>query len=275
MRIAERPLLAACACAMLGGLALPVGPAGAAVPRIVGGGKAYPAGWEFAVALEQKRRLICGGSLVAPTKVLTAAHCVKGGKRKNLSVLGGSSWVSGPQKPARTKVTAVTLDPDYNGKKVERDFAVLTLASPQSVPTIQLAMTAESAAATAPGQILRSAGWGSRSAWGFRLAQRLKSTRERVYPARKCQRAYTKNQFQGRSMICTLGKRVRRTHSRLPFHATSCEGDSGGPLVANTPAGPRLVGVVSAGVFPCGLGGASIYARVASQLPFLLAAIGS
>jgi secreted trypsin-like serine protease len=274
----RRPaLLAACACAVLGsGPVLPaVASAGSVAPRIVGGGKAYPAGWEFTVALEQKRHLTCGGSLVAPAKVLTAAHCVKGGKRKNLAVLAGSPWISGPQKPARTKVTAVSLDPDYNGKKVERDFAVLTLASPQTGPAIQLATMEESAAATAPGQILRSAGWGSRSAWGFRLAQRLKSTRERVYPARKCQRAYTKSQFQGRSMICTLGKRVRRTHSRLPFHATSCEGDSGGPLVADTPAGPRLVGVVSAGVFPCGLGGASIYARVANQLPFILAAIGS
>jgi secreted trypsin-like serine protease len=51
-------------------------------PRIVGGGKANAAGWQFTVALEQKRRLICTGSLIAPDKVLTAAHCAKGGKRK-------------------------------------------------------------------------------------------------------------------------------------------------------------------------------------------------
>ena len=70
-------------------------------------------------------------------------------------------------------------------------------------------------------------------------------------------------------MICALGKRVRRFHSRLAFHATSCTGDSGGAVVANTPGGPRLVGVVSAGPFPCGLGGPSLYARVASRLGFI------
>jgi secreted trypsin-like serine protease len=70
-------------------------------------------------------------------------------------------------------------------------------------------------------------------------------------------------------MICALGKRIGRIHSRLAFHATSCEGDSGGPLVADTFDGPRLIGAVSSGIFPCGLGGASIYARVASCLGFI------
>jgi secreted trypsin-like serine protease len=70
-------------------------------------------------------------------------------------------------------------------------------------------------------------------------------------------------------MICALGRKIRRIHSRLPFHTTSCIGDSGGPVVANTPAGPRLVGVVSAGPFPCGLDAPSIYARVSSRLGFI------
>jgi len=67
--------------------------AGAAAPspRIVGGGKANAVGWQFTVALEQKRRLICTGSLIAPDKVLTAAHCAKGGKRKQFSVIAGTA----------------------------------------------------------------------------------------------------------------------------------------------------------------------------------------
>ena len=239
-------------------------------PRIVGGGKANAPGWQFAVALTQKRRFICTGSLIAPTKVLTAAHCVKGGKRKQLSVLAGSPWITPNRRRPRIKVAAVAIDPAYNGKKDAHDFSVLTLASAPEAEPIVLATRAESKAATKPGSIARSGGWGTRSAWGFNVARRLKTTKERVYPARKCDLEYGKSRgFQQASMICALGKRIGRLHSRFPYRTTSCEGDSGGPLVADTPNGPRLIGAVSSGVFPCGLGGASIYARVANRLGFI------
>jgi secreted trypsin-like serine protease len=258
-------------------VAAPVsGIAAGSSPRIVGGGKANAGGWQFAVALTQKRRFICSGSLISPTKVLTAAHCVKGGKRKQLSVLAGGPWITPHKRRPRIKVTAVTVDPAFNGRKDSHDFSVLTLASAPEAEPIVLATAAESKAATLPGRTVRSAGWGTRSAWGFNVARRLKTTKERVYPARKCDREYGKSRgFQQASMICALGKRIGRTGSRLPYRTTSCEGDSGGPLVANTPNGPRLIGAVSSGVFPCGLGGASIYARVANRLGFIRRAMGS
>jgi trypsin len=244
-------------------------------PRIVGGGKANAARWQFAVALEQKRRLICTGSLIAPTKVLTAAHCAKGGKRRQLSVFAGSPSIAPRRRPPRIKVTAVVIDPTYNGRKVERDFAVLTLASVPAAQPIALPTGAEAKAATRPGRVVRTGGWGTRSAWGFNIARRLKATRERVYPARVCDRLFGKERgFQQGTMICALGKRIRRFHSRLPYHSTSCTGDSGGPVVANTAGGPHLAGVVSAGPFPCGLGAPSIYARVSSRLGFIRRAAG-
>ena len=243
--------------------------------RIVGGGKANADGWQFAVALERKRTLICAGSLIGATRVLTAAHCVKGGKRRQLSVFAGSPSISPKRRRPRIKVTRVVVDPKYNGRKDSSDFAVLSLASSPGTKPIELPTRAEDRSATRPGVVVRSAGWGTKSAWGFRTAQRLKATRERVYGPGKCDRLYGKDRgFIAASMICALGKRVGRFHGRLPFRSTSCLGDSGGPVVANTPDGPRLVGVVSAGIFPCGLGAPSIYARVSSRLGFILAVLG-
>jgi trypsin len=268
---AGRDAVAAC---LLAALVLAAAAPGAEqVPRIVGGGKANAAGWRFAVAIEQKRRLICTGSVIAPGKVLTAAHCVKGGKRKQLSVLAGSAWISGPRRGPLIKVRSVAIDPAFNGRKDARDFAVLTLARDTGVEPIALPTPGEAKTATRPGRIVRSAGWGARSPWGIDVAHRLKSARERVFHADRCDHAYGKSRgFQGAAMICALGRRIHRRGP--PFHSTSCEGDSGGPVVANTPAGPRLVGVVSSGVFPCGLRFPSIYARVASRLGFIERAAG-
>src|SRR5262249_52465214 len=103
-------------------------PASTPAPRIVGGGQANAGGWQFAVAIEQKRRFICTGSLIAPTELLTAAHCAKGGKRKQLSVFTDSPSIAPHHRLPRVKVTRVAIDPKYAGRKDRNDFAVLTLA---------------------------------------------------------------------------------------------------------------------------------------------------
>ena len=102
---------AALACALVLMASASAGGAAPAVRRIVGGGKANAAGWQFTVALEQKRSFICSGSLIASSQVLTAAHCVKGGKRRQLSVLAGSPWISPGRRTPRIKVTAVVARP--------------------------------------------------------------------------------------------------------------------------------------------------------------------
>ena len=67
--------------------------AGASSPRagkaIIGGSVADPAAWPFEAAILRKGRLHCGGSVIAPTKILTAAHCALGFSATQLSVVTG------------------------------------------------------------------------------------------------------------------------------------------------------------------------------------------
>ncbi len=243
--------------------------------RVVGGGPANAEGWQLAVALKLRHsHFFCGGTLIAPDQVLTAAHCVKKVKLRKLLVATGTPWLSGPRAAPRIPVSRIRIHPDYNGEKVFHDAAVVTLARPSAATPVELPTFTESKTATQPGDVVRVAGWGSRTAYGKREAQRLKAVRERVYRARKCQRSYRKGAFSGRSMICAVGPRIRRFRGREHFRATDCFGDSGGPLVASTPAGPRIVGIVSVGSFVCGLGGASVYTRVTYVLPFIRRVIG-
>src|SRR6266511_2317088 len=88
----HRSLLAVLACASaLVAAALPS--TAAAAPRahrsIVGGTPADPAQYPYAVAIFRKGHMHCSGSVIGPTRVLTAGHCVDGFNVANFQVIIG------------------------------------------------------------------------------------------------------------------------------------------------------------------------------------------
>ena len=237
---------------------------------IVGGGPANPTDWPFVVTLYRKNRLHCGASLIAPNKVLTAAHCVEGFNLSKFAVIVGRPDLKNTGTGVSIAVAAGATHPDF-AETGMHDMAVLTLAQATTTTPVTLATQTENDIFTATGAQLSVAGWGAQNPLGFKLSTFLKTTTEQVRSNRKCVRAYTKDIFNPVTMICAVGHRIPK-FKRPPINSSACSGDSGGPLVANTSAGVRQVGIVSYGGAFCGLPAApTVYTRVTSGLDFIAA----
>jgi trypsin len=267
----NRNLLAAVACACaLGGCAVPslVVAAPRAHRSIVGGTRADPAQWPSAVAIFRKGHMHCSGSVIAPTKVLTAGHCVDGFNVANFQVIVGRPNLHDAAVGQSIGVSSGRVHPDFEQTGLH-DVAVLNLAGPVGVAPIALATPEQSAAATTPGASLRVAGFGAIKPFGTHLSGFLKSTFELVRTDQRCLKAYTTDLYAPESMICALGAK-RKHPGRFKIHTSACSGDSGAPLVADTLTGAVEVGTVSFGGSLCGLPAApTVYSKVAASLDFI------
>jgi trypsin len=244
----------------------------AAKPRahssIVGGTRANPAQWPYVVAIFRKGHMHCSGSVIAPTKVLTAGHCVAGFNLANFQVIIGRPSLRDQAVGQTIGVSSGRVHPDFEQTGLH-DVAVLTLAQSSSAAPIALATPEQSAAATVPGSRLRVAGYGATRPFGTHLSPFLKSTVEIMRTDRRCLKAYTKDLYAPESMLCALGAK-RNKPGRFKIHTSACSGDSGGPLVADTPTGAVEIGTVSFGGALCGLPAApTVYSEVATSLDFI------
>ncbi len=195
---------------------------------IVGGTPARVADTPWVVAITTPDgQLICGGALVAPDKVMTAAHCatLKGVLGKNQRPAEQMRVIAG-RTDLRTKdgIEAVVSDvwrhPDYREVTQGDDVAVLTLARALPYRTIDLGEVG------GEGVVL---GWGRTSEYD-KPAMTLRKVTVPILSDTEC--LVKEPDFRPGAMLCA-GREGR----------DACTGDSGGPLVVRG----RLAGVVSFG----------------------------
>lgn len=249
--------------AMAGGVS--AGPSGG--ERIVGGDVADPADWPFIAAITTRSgNQFCGGTVISPDAVLTAAHCSVNGfgepaNPNSMRVVTGRPDLTDEGAGQELLVDEVFVHRQFL-RRGRHDVAVLRLAATTTAPAATLPTQAEDQAATAPGQELRVAGWGSTRRSGFSDSDILRDVSTFAVQGSKCSRSF--NFFRPDEEICTQGERTGE------HRTSSCYGDSGGPLIADTPGGARLMGAVSYGGDRCGVKDPTVYARVADNLDFII-----
>ncbi|MET9730043.1 trypsin-like serine protease [Streptomyces sp. NPDC006458] len=169
--------------------------------------------------------LFCAGAVVAPTKILTAAQCVKGYNWYAYgAVVTGTDRLPTPGSGTADLhggTVALPLrqyyDPAYSPGSHTDDIAVITLDAPVKARPIRMTTSTDSAAYS-PGTAAEVYGWGRSAGAGGHASPTLRGA------------TLTTRSECATAGMCAAGAEAAR-----------CTGDTGGPLVV----GGRVVGVVS------------------------------
>ncbi|KAH8356403.1 hypothetical protein KR084_010990 [Drosophila pseudotakahashii] len=220
-----------------------------AVPqgRVAGGTTSTEGKWPWIVTLQNIYSYhLCGGFIINPNWVGTAASCVAGLRTRNLLVVTGTSDWWDLYAPYHT-VDQIHVHCNFDKPLYHNDIALLHLATPIEFNDVTTNITLADIDDLQEGEKLTFAGWGSTEAMGT-YGRYLQESSGTYLPNADCQEKLQNYDDVDLGHVCV----------QMDEGKGACHGDTGGPLIDEQ---QRLVGIGNWGV-PCGRGYPDVYARV-------------
>ncbi|MFG3154838.1 S1 family peptidase [Streptomyces sp. NPDC048219] len=240
--------------------ALLAAPAADAAPQpIVGGTTTTTSAYPFVMQItDASQNQFCGGTLVSPTKVVTAAHCMAGETTRSVRVVGGRTYLNGTNGTVG-RVSRIWVHPGYSDAADGDDVAVLTLSAPMPYTAAKYVSSSD-ASVYAAGTTARVLGWGTTRENGSSSNQ-LRTATVPVVSDSSCRTSYGSD-FVASDMVCA---------GYTSGGVDTCQGDSGGPLLI----GGVLAGITSWGEGCARAGYPGVYSRLTTFSDLVTAQVTS
>lgn len=181
---------------------------------------------------------ICGGAIIGPKTVLTAAHCVDGSTASSLKVEYGG--IDRTDLRVKIQVSQVIKHPNWNTNTIDSDYAILrlsrTVTDENGEEMTTYGQLATSSAAT--GTDVSISGWGKKNGADTQLPALLQGATLKALQADACNAKWSDVNPITRNMACAESE-----------SSSFCNGDDGGPVMDTS--GSTIYGVLSWGENGC------------------------